>query len=63
VKKPTAALVGANGNIYNLIGIASQALKRASQRELAEEMQKRIYTEANNYDEAIQIIMEYVDVD
>jgi hypothetical protein len=63
VKKPTAALVGANGNIYNLIGIASQALKRASQRELAEEMQKRIYTEASNYDEAIQIIMEYVEVE
>lgn len=63
VKKPTSALVGANGNIYNLIGIASQTLKRVGQRELAEEMQIRIYTEASNYDEAIQILMEYVEVE
>jgi len=63
LKKPTAALVGANGNIYNLMGIASQALIRAGQQEQDEEMQKRILNGANNYNEAIQIIIEYVEVE
>lgn len=63
VEKPTAMLVGANGNIFNLIGIASKALKKAGQREQANEMQKRISSDAKNYDEALQIIMEYVEVD
>lgn len=63
VEKPKAALVGANGNIFNLIGIASQALKRTGQHGLAKEMHRRISTEAKSYDEAIQIIMQYVEVE
>lgn len=45
MEKPIAVLVGANGNIFNLIGIASKALKRAGQREQANVMQKRISSE------------------
>lgn len=63
VKWPKAALVGADGNIYNLIGIASIALKRVGQRELADEMQEKIFTKAKSYDEAIQILMKYVEVE
>jgi hypothetical protein len=63
VEKPIAILVGENGNIFNLMGIASKALKRAGQRELASEMQKRIFAEAKDYNEALQIIVEYVEVE
>lgn len=62
--KPTCKLIGENGNIFNLIRIASRELKQSGLKELAEEMQKRITNgEAGNYDEALQIIMEYVEVE
>ena len=62
--KPTCKLIGENGNIFNLIGIASRTLKQSGLKEQAEEMQKRIMNgEAGSYDEALQIIMEYVEVE
>ena len=33
VKKPKAKLIGADGNVFNLIGIASSSLKRAGQND------------------------------
>lgn len=63
VQKPVAKLIGQNGNIFNLIGIASKALKENDQRELAHEMQNKIFREAKSYDEALQIIMEYCEVE
>ena len=42
VKKPKAKLVGANGNIFNLMGIASRSLKRAGQNDKATEMSERV---------------------
>lgn len=62
--KPTCKLIGENGNIFNLIGIASRTLKQSGLKELAAEMQKRITNgEAGSYDAALQIIMEYVEVE
>jgi hypothetical protein len=61
--KPKCKLVGENGNIFNLMGIASKALRRVGQNEKAKEMVNRITTEAKSYDEALIIIMEYVDVE
>lgn len=62
--KPTCKLIEENGNIFNLIGIASRTLKQSGLKEQAEEMQKRIMNgEAGSYDEALQIIMEYVEVE
>ena len=62
--KPRCKLVGENGNIFNLIGIASRTLKKNGQIIQANEMTKRIIQdeEAKSYDEALAIIMEYVDV-
>lgn len=61
MQKPTCKLIGENGNIFNLIGIASRTLKENSLPEQAEEMNKRIMGgEAGSYDEALRIIMEYV---
>ena len=60
--KPTVTFTGENGNIYNLLGIASRALKKVSQRDRATEMRSRV-TKSKSYDEALLIIMEYVEVD
>lgn len=60
--KPTVTFTGENGNIYNLLGIASRALKKVSQRDKATEMCNRV-TKSKSYDEALLIIMEYVEVD
>ena len=61
-KKPDCPLIGQDGNVFNLIGIASQTLRRAGMPEQAKEMSSRIQTEAHSYDEALGIIMEYVNV-
>lgn len=60
--KPVVTFTGENGNIFNLLGIASRALKKVSQRDKATEMRSRV-TKSKSYDEALLIIMEYVEVD
>lgn len=60
-KKPKCALIGQDGNIFNLIGIASRTLKNNGMREESEEMVNRI-TKSHNYYDAIAIIGEYVDI-
>lgn len=62
VAKPKAKLIGADGNIFNLIGIASRALRKAGQEDKAKEMQERIDNEADSYDRALAIITDYVSV-
>jgi len=62
VKKPKAKLVGANSNIFNLLGIASRSLKRAGQNDKATEMSERVMS-SGSFDEALSIIMEYVEVE
>ena len=60
-KKPKCALIGQDGNIFNLIGIASRTLKNNGMLEESEEMVNRI-TKSHNYYDAIAIIGEYVDI-
>lgn len=60
--KPKCKLVGENGNIFNLMGIASRTLKKAGLREEAEEMVDRV-TKSGSYIEALAIISEYVDIE
>lgn len=59
--KPKIRLTGQDGNVFNLIGIASRALKLAGQRDQAREMQDKCF-KSGSYDEAIQIIMRYCEV-
>lgn len=64
MEKQTCKLIGQNGNIFNLIGIASRALKENALSDQAKEMRKRIMGgEAGSYDEALRIIMEYVEIE
>ena len=57
--KPKVRLVGEDGNIFNLIAIASKALRYYGQREKVSEMTQRVY-ESQSYQEALSIILEYV---
>jgi len=58
--KPKCKLVGKDGNVFNLIGLASRALKDAGMRDQAKEMTEKCFA-AHSYDEALQIIMTYVE--
>ena len=59
--KPNCPLIGEDGNIFNLMGIAAKTLTRHGMREEASEMRRRI-TESGSYDEALGIIGEYVNI-
>ena len=59
--KPDCPLIGQDGNIFNLMGIASKTLKRNGMSEEAKEMQERI-TSSGSYHEALNIIGEYVNI-
>ena len=60
-EKPKCTLIGEDGNIFNLMGIASRTLKNNGQRAEAKEMCDRI-TSSGSYNEALGIIGEYVDI-
>lgn len=60
-KKPECPLIGQNGNIFNLMGIASRTLKRNGMADEAKEMCSRI-TSCSSYDKALCIIGEYVEI-
>lgn len=60
-QKPDCPLIGQNGNIFNLAGIASLTLKDHGMGEQAEEMKNRIYASGSYY-EALNIIGEYVNI-
>ena len=59
--KPKCALIGEDGNIFNLMGIASRTLKRNGMQEEAQEMCDKI-TNSESYDQALAIISDYVEV-
>lgn len=60
-EKPKCPLIGQNGNIFNLMGIASRTLKRNGMSNESKEMYSRI-TSSGSYDEALSIIDEYVEI-
>ena len=59
--KPKCKLIGEDGNIFNLMGIASRVLKEAGMVEEAKEMIDRIFN-SKSYIEALAIISEYVEI-
>lgn len=58
-KKVDAPIINADGNIFNLMGISSKALKENGYDEEAKEMIDRIQ-KSHSYDEALSIITEYI---
>lgn len=64
IEKPKCKLIGKDGNIFNLMGIAARTLRRAQHPELADELIHRITQgEAKDYSMALAIISEYVEVE
>lgn len=59
--KPDCPLIGENGNIYNLVGIASRTLKRNCLSDEASEMTEKVFG-SGSYEEALGIIGEYVNI-
>lgn len=59
--KPKCKLIGRDGNVFNLMGLAARALRKAGQPEKAIEMIEKIMG-AGSYDEALVIISDYVDI-
>ena len=62
VTKPRCKLIGEDGNIFNLIGIAARALRHAGLADKATEMSQKVM-QSQSYTEALSIIMEYVEVE
>ena len=62
MNKPVCKLIGEDGNIFNLIGIASRVLEREGLREQAEEMTNRVF-DSDSYNNALSIISEYVEIE
>lgn len=63
-KKPSCPLIGQNGNIFNLIVLASRTLRQNGMANEAKEMQSRIMGgNCHSYEEALGIISEYVETE
>lgn len=60
--KPKCALIGENGNIFHLMGIASRTLKRNGMSEEATEMCNRITSRAKSYEDSLIILQDYVKI-
>ena len=57
--KPEAAIIGANGNIFNLLSICIRALEKEGLHEQVKEMPTRVYA-SQSYEEALRILLEYI---
>lgn len=61
-EKPKCNLIRQDGNIFNLMGIASRTLKQNGQYDESKEMIDKITTTAKSYEEALCIISDYVEI-
>ncbi len=61
--KPTVKFIGENGNIFNLISIATKALKNKGLTQEATKMRNKVFDNAKNYNEALKTIGEYVEIE
>lgn len=58
--KPAVQLVGTDGNVFALLGTCTRALRRDGLRAEASELTNRVMAAAS-YDDALQIMLQYVD--
>ena len=62
--RPLCPLLGQDGNIFNLMGIAARVLRQNGMAAEAKEMQTRIMGgDCHSYEEALGIISEYVETE
>lgn len=61
MNKIEVKLIGENGNIFNLVGITMKEMGKYGLKQEAQEMKERVFS-SDSYNEALNIIMEYVDI-
>lgn len=61
-KKPKCKLIGEDGNIFFILGKVSKVLKESGKHDEAKECSNRVMN-SKSYNEALQIIMEYVEIE
>lgn len=59
--KPDCPLIGEDGNVFHLLGIAARTLKRNGLSEQASEMAAKVFG-SGSFEEALGIIGEYVNI-
>lgn len=59
--KPDCPLIGEDGNIFHLIGVAAKTLRRNGMSTEASEMSEKVFN-SGSYEEALGIIGEYVNI-
>jgi hypothetical protein len=62
MEKPVVNLIAEDGNIFSIMGRCTKALKNIGQHEEAKELTEKIFS-CSSYDEALEIVMEYVEVE
>ena len=60
--RPPCPLIGQDGNIFNLIGIAARTLREYGMAAEAKEMSQRVMG-CHSYHEALAVISEYVETE
>ena len=61
IQKPDCELIGQDGNVFNLVGIASRTLRENGMEAEAEEMREAVFA-SGSYDMALSIIGKYVNI-
>jgi hypothetical protein len=62
VEKVKVKLIGEDGNVFNIIGKVSKALKRNGESDKSAEYTSKAFS-CETYDEVLALTMEYVDVE
>jgi len=61
-EKPKVKLIGEDGNIFSILARTRAALKEAGREEDAQKMMDRAF-DCKSYEEALNIVMEYIEVE
>ncbi len=62
MEKPKCKLVGTDGNVFALIGTVRKCLRKNGLDDQGKEFSAKVM-KAGSYDQALQIMTEYVDVE
>jgi hypothetical protein len=60
--KPKCRLIGEDGNVFNIIGLVSKALKKAGQDDKANEFQTKAMS-SGSYEEVLNLCGDYVEIE
>lgn len=60
--KPTVQLSGQDGNVFNIIGLCTKALRKAGLQDLANEFRSKALS-AGSYSNVLELAMQYCEVE